>query len=502
MSSGRLWGARFSRQPSEEVIAFLAGRDVAGVRPYDEALIPMDILGNRAHVVALFGQGLITKKDAQAILRALRQVERQHKQGKFALDPSKEDVHTNIESAVTHIGGAEHGGKIHTGRSRNDQVALDLRLYLREVALRCIEELLTLTEVLVAQAGQYAAEVMPGYTHHQHATFTTFGHLMLAYAYQVHRNIGRFKHWFNLFDRCPLGAAAGYGTSLVADRERTAELLGFQGPHENSLDSVMNRQEAEAHLGFALCMMMNQLGSMAQTFLLLSTAEFGMIRMDDMYCTGSSIMPQKKNPDCLEIIKGKAAVAQGRLVSLLSLGQSAFMGYNREAQLGKYVIMDMIADAMPCIGIMRGIIKTLKVNSKRMLELCAQGFLGSTSLTEYLCAEKGLPFRRAKHLVECAVRHSEEQGKQSVSFEALTAACEQLKVTLDVTAADVAAAQDPQSILTKRLSLGGPSMAAMRRDSRLLSSQFQSHRRWLEDTRTRIKRGFQRLQEAEKKILG
>jgi argininosuccinate lyase len=213
-------------------------------------------------------------------------------------------------------------------------------------------------------------------------------------------------------------------------------------------------------------------------------------------------MPQKKNPDCLEIIKGKAALTQGRLVSLLSLAQSSFMGYNRESQLGKCVIMDMVADALPCIGIMRGIVKTLKVNSKRMLELCAQGFIHATSLTEYLCAEKGLPFRLAKELVECAVRHSEEQGDQSVTQEALTAACKQLKVTLEVTAADVAAAQDPKSILTKRLSLGGPSMAAMRRDTRLLASQFQSHRRWLEETRTRIEKGLQRLHDAEKKILG
>ena len=406
MSTGRLWGARFSRPPSEEVIAFLAGRDVAALRPCDEALIPADLSGNRAHVIALFEKGLIAKKDAQALLRALHRIERLHARGRFALDPAKEDVHSNVEARVTQICGIEYGGKIHTGRSRNDQVALDLRLYLREAALGAFEELIGLGEALVEQAGHYAAEVMPGYTHHQHATFTTFGHLLLCYAHQLGRDMHRLQNWIVFYNRSPLGAAAGYGTGLATDPERVAELLGFDYAYENSLDSVTNRQEAEAHLGFALAMIMAHLSSMAQTFLLLSTAEFGMIHVDDMYCTGSSIMPQKKNPDCLEIIKGKAALTQGRLVSLLSLAQGSFMGYNREAQLGKYVIMDLIADAVPCIGILRGIVKTLKVNSKRMAALCAKGFLGATSLTEYLCAKKGLPFRRAKVLVERAVRTS------------------------------------------------------------------------------------------------
>ena len=502
MKTGRLWGARFSRQPTAEVIAFLSGRDVAGLRPCDEALITADLLGNRAHVVALFEAGIITKEDAQALLRALHQIARQHARGKFVLDPAKEDVHTNVEAEVTRLCGAEHGGKIHTGRSRNDQVALDLRLFEREAALACLEELAGLGEALLEQAGRYAAEVMPGYTHHQHATFTTFGHLLLCYAHQLGRDMHRLRGSFALFNRSPLGAAAGYGTSLRTDRERVAELLGFENAHENSLDSVTNRQEAEAHLGFTLAMTAAHLSSMAQTLLLLSAGEFGMIVLDDMYCTGSSIMPQKKNPDCLEIIKGKAALAQGRLVSLLSLAQGSFMGYNREAQLGKHVIMDMIADAVPCIGIMRGIVKTLTVNAKRMAELCAKGFLGATSLTEYLCAKKGLPFRRAKELVEDAVRRSEQQGKEEVAFEALREAGAALGIALPITAAEVAAAQDPRSILTKDLSQGGPSLAGMRRSSRIVAANLKSHRTWLEEMRSRIGEGMRKLQAAEKRIVG
>ena len=501
MSSGRLWGARFSRPPTEEVIAFLAGRDVAALRPCDEALIPADLLGNRAHVIALFEQGIIAKKDAQALLRGLHRIERLHMRGEFKLDPSKEDVHTNVESKVTEICGTEHGGKIHTGRSRNDQVALDLRLYLREAALACMDELVALGDALVEQAGNYAAEVMPGYTHHQHATFTTFGHLLLCYAHQLGRDMYRLQTWIRFYNRSPLGAAAGYGTSLATDRERVAELLGFEHAHENSLDSVTNRQEAEAHLGFTLAMIMAHLSSMAQTFLLLSTNEFGMVIIDDMYCTGSSIMPQKKNPDCLEIIKGKAALTQGRLVSLLSLAQSSFMGYNREAQLGKYVIMDLIADAVPCISIMRGIVKTVKVNSKRMAELSAKGFLGATALTEYLCAKKGLPFRRAKELVERGVAKSEEQGREEVTFEALSAASAELGISLAIDAEEVRAAQEPRSVLTKNLSQGGPSMAAVRRSSRMVAGDLTAHRVWLHDFRAGLGAALRKLESAEKKIL-
>ncbi len=501
MSTGRLWGARFRREPSEEVIAFLAGRDVAGMPPADAALVGSDILGSRAHVVALCERGLITKKDGQAILRALHRVEGQCAKGEFRLDPSKEDVHTNVEAAVTQICGVEHGGKIHTGRSRNDQVAVDLRLFLRDVVLSCAEDLAALALVLTDQAVRHAACVMPAYTHHQHATFTTFGHLLACYAHQLARDLARLKDWYGLYNRSPLGAAAGYGTSLSTDRQRVADFLGFDAPHQNSLDSVTSRQEAEAHLGFALGMVMVHLGSMSQTLLLLSTAEFGMVRMDDAYCTGSSIMPQKKNPDCLEIIKGKAAVAQGRLVSLLALTQSSFMGYNREAQLGKYVIMDLVADVGPCIGVMRGIIKTLRLNAGRMADLCKKGFLGATALTEYLCAKKALPFRIAKQVVERGVRYSEDAGLQHVSFDALAKGAAELGAVLQVTPDEVQEAQDAQAVLTRQLSSGSPSLLSLQGDVRQAAATVKSHRAWVKEARARIARALRKLERAEKRIL-
>jgi argininosuccinate lyase len=214
MKIDRLWGGRFEELPSREMVDFLSGRDVKGIPPCDERLIPYDLWGNRAHVLMLCRQGILLKQDGRKILKGLREIETLYQKGKFRLDPSKEDVHSNVESYLIDRVGIESGGKIHTGRSRNDQVVLDMRLYLREQTLDFVEGLIFLMESLLQQAKEHCYTVMPGYTHHQHAVPTTFGHLLLSFAEALERDAQRFTHWFGLFNRNPLGAAAGYGTRI------------------------------------------------------------------------------------------------------------------------------------------------------------------------------------------------------------------------------------------------------------------------------------------------
>ena len=230
MHVGRLWGGRFEELPPGEMVDFLSGRDVKALPACDERLIPYDLWGNRAHVVMLCRQGILTRVEARKILRTFKELARLFREGRFALDPSKEDVHSNIESWLIDRIGLDTGGKVHTGRSRNDQVALDMRLYLRDQVLGAAGDLLALVAVLISRGEEYRSVFMPGYTHHQHATATTFGHLLLSFAEAFERDLRRLVHWVSLFNMSPLGAAAGYGTTFPLDRGLVARLLGFDGP--------------------------------------------------------------------------------------------------------------------------------------------------------------------------------------------------------------------------------------------------------------------------------
>ena len=271
MKIDKLWGGRFEELPSKEMVDFLSGRDVKGIPPCDERLIPYDLWGNRAHVLMLCHQGIQSKQDGKKILRGLREIEALHQKGKFRLEASKEDVHSNIESFLIERLGIETGGKVHTGRSRNDQIVLDMRLYLRDQVLEFVEGLIFLMESLLERAGEHRSTIMPGYTHHQHAVATTFGHLLLSYVEAHVRDVQRFTHWFDLFNKNPLGAAAGYGTTFNLDRELTSKLLGFDGPAENVTDPITQRWEPEAELAYDVAVMMDHLSTMAQTLILFVT---------------------------------------------------------------------------------------------------------------------------------------------------------------------------------------------------------------------------------------
>jgi len=479
MKIDKLWGGRFEELPSEEMVDFLSGRDVRGIPPRDERLIPYDLWGNRAHVLMLCHQGILTKQDGKKILKGLRELETLHQKGKFKLNPSKEDVHSNIESFLIERVGIEYGGKVHTGRSRNDQIVLDMRLYLRDQVLEFIEGLVCLIETLLQRADEHRLTIMPGYTHHQHAVATTFGHLLLSFAESLQRDVQRFVHWFDLFNKNPLGAAAGYGTSFNLDRQLTSKLLGFDGPTENVTDPITHRWEPELELAYAVAVMMNHLSTMAQTLILLSTREFNMVRLNDRHCTGSSIMPQKRNPCSLEVMKAKTSFAHGIVISLLSVGKALFMGYNRDTQWTKYWIMDLVEESQPSLPIMEDVIRLLRVNETQMFEQAQEGFADATPLMEWMVRSFSLPLRKAKMVLEKAVKYSEKEGGGKVSYRSLKRALGEMRINIPITQEDVKKIQRPENILTQTSSIGTPSEKRMKENIASLREKVKTNRGWL-----------------------
>jgi argininosuccinate lyase len=449
MKIEKLWGGRFEELPSRETVDFLSGRDVKGIPPCDERLISYDVWGSRAHVLMLCRQGILSRRDGKKVLKGLKEVETLYQRGKFRLDPSKEDVHSNIESFVIGRIGIESGGKIHTGRSRNDQIVLDMRLYLRDQILEFVEGLLHLIGILLQRGAEHRSALMPGYTHHQHAVVTTFGHLLLSFAEGLQRDAQRLIHWYALFNKNPLGAAAGYGTSFPLDRRLTSKLLGFDHPEESVTDPITQRWEPEVELAYALAVMLDHLSSMAQTLILLSTHEFGMVRLDDRHCSGSSIMPQKRNPCSLEVMKAKTSFAHGTVVSLLSAGKALFMGYNRDTQWTKYWIMDLIDDSKPALSVMADVIRLLRIDEKRMLEEAQKEFAGATRLMEWMVRTHELPLRKAKMVMEKAVKYSEKEGAGKVSYLSLKKALNGMNIHLSMTAKTLEKIQSPEETLSE-----------------------------------------------------
>ncbi|MFH0750155.1 MAG: argininosuccinate lyase [Candidatus Gottesmanbacteria bacterium] len=473
----KLWGSAFSEEPSKAVIAFTAGRDVFGVPPADIALLPYDVWVNKAHCVMLAKQGIIPIADAAKILHGLTDLEMLVKNTTFTLDPAKEDVHTNIESWLTEKLGIEIAGKLHTARSRNDQVAVDCALYLKDQALAFMQESMILTSVLIHLAKEYETAIVPGFTHHQHAMVTTVGHIFAGFASMVLRDAKKFSHWLEIHNTSPLGSVVAYGTTHPIDPSYTATLLGLAKPAINSLDAIMNRWEAEADLAYPLVSLMNHLSSIAQTLILWATPEFGMISLADQYSTGSSIMPQKKNPDPLEVMKAKTSVVHGQLMSLLGIGKANFIGYNRDSQWTKYLIMDMIYECQMAPSVLAGVLETMTVNKKNMAIWCTKGFIGATTIMEQLVTKFHLPMRQAKIVVEKAVKYSEGQG--IISYESMHTALKDLHLDVKITVKDVDAWQHPETIISLTQSSGGPGKAAIDASLKGLSHEVHTLHSWL-----------------------
>ncbi len=497
MKTKKLWGERVNKKTAVRAEVFTSGRDVRGVAPADQRLVPYDVWGSKAHVLMLARKDIIPKPVARVLIKGLGEIERAWEQGEFFLDPSDEDVHSKIESLVIKRFGLKVGGRLHTARSRNDQVAVDMRLYLRDNALNFLYELTSLIKVLLDQAQKQRSTIFPGYTHHQPAQITTLGHIWLSFAESLNRDGQRFRDWYERFNQNPLGSMTGYGTSFAIDRNLTSRLLGFDKPCANSLDPIQNRWEPEAEMGFAVAAMMNHLSALAQTLILGSTGEFGLFRLDDAYCTGSSMMPQKRNPDPLEIIKAKAAVAQGPLGSLLSIGRSLFLGYNRDTQWTKYLIMDLIDECISAPRIVAEIVASLHIHKDKMAGLCQKGFITAPDLLERLVQEGGLPFRQAKTAVEKAVKYSEAEGENQISPSTLQRSLREEGLSLKMEQRFVPMAQDPKWIVSRRKAIGGTSPQALGSNLKSLNYSLQNSTRWLARKRKQQAMAKTRLAEME-----
>ncbi len=490
-----LWGDRLKQEAADGLLAFTSGRDVRPSPPYDERLIPYDIWGSKAHAIMLWKQGIIAEEEAETVLRGLKEVENLHAKGTFIVDPAKEDVHSTIETYLIEHYGMESAGRLHTGRSRNDQIVLDLRLYMRAEVLEFVTQLINLIDTMAIVAKDHRDAIMPGYTHHQPGMIGSWGHLLFSFTLPLERDVKRFINWFALFNYNPLGGAAGYGTRLPLDRKLTARLMGFDGVHRSSVDPVHNRWEPESELGYAVSIMMNHLSNLAQTLILLSTSEFGMLSLNDAYCTGSSLMPQKRNPDPLEAIKGKSAYAQGMLVALLALGRSLFAGYNRESQWSKYPLMDVVEECKPSLPIMKEIIASLTFNREAALESCKRGFVAATDVVEWMVRKHSLPFRKAKMVVEKAVAYSEEQGNEIITSGALKRALADMDIILTFKDRDLALCQQPERVLQARKIKGGPSPSALMHEIELLQKTMRGHVLWLKRKRDHIEKAREEMEE-------
>jgi argininosuccinate lyase len=398
----RMWGGRFSEPTDTFVEAFTASVE------FDKRLALVDIQGSLAHAKMLHKISILSDDEHSAIEKGMAQIRQEIGDGEFDWSVSLEDVHMNIESRLTQLIG-DAGKKLHTGRSRNDQIATDIRLYLRDEIDRCLEQIRDFQTGLLDIAEQEVDTIMPGFTHLQVAQPITFGHHMLAWFEMLERDHSRLKDCAKRMNIMPLGAAALAGTSYKLDRIYTAELLAFDAPARNSLDAVSDRDFAiEFCADAAICM--THLSRMAEEIVLWSTSQFNFVQLPDRYCTGSSIMPQKKNPDVPELVRGKTGRVNGHLVSLLTLMKSQPLAYNKDNQEDKEPLFDVLDTLRGSLRAFADMVPSLKVNREAMYASAKQGYATATDLADYL-VNKGLPFRDAHEVVGSAVAYAIQKGK-------------------------------------------------------------------------------------------
>ena len=415
-SSGptRPWGGRFQEATAPEVEGFTASIQ------FDRALARYDLRGSLAHAQMLGQAGLLSEAEVQAIAGGLEAIGREIEEGRFPFDPALEDIHMNVEARLRALIGPA-AGRLHTGRSRNDQVATDLALYLRDAGAAAWRGTLELRGALLRRAREHVETVLPGYTHLQRAQPVRLAHHWLAFVEMLRRDGERFRDARARLDACPLGAGALAGSTLPLDREATARALGFARPSANSLDSVASRDAALEFLAAAAICMVN-LSRLAEELVLWSSAEFGFVELADAYATGSSLMPQKKNPDVPELVRGKSGRAIGNLMTLLTVVKGLPLAYNRDLQEDKEPLFDTAATLRDSLHVMAGALATLRVRVDRMRAAAEDPLLLATDLAEAL-VRAGVPFREAHEAVGRLVAHCVENGLdlRSLSREDLKA---------------------------------------------------------------------------------
>ena len=385
-----MWGGRFSTGPAEVMEAINASID------FDRKLALQDIAGSQAHVAMLAAQDIVTGADAQAIAHGLDKIREEIEGGHFKFSRALEDIHLNIESRLAELIGPV-AGRLHTARSRNDQVATDFKLWVRDAIDRLLDQIHDLQSALAARALEHAGAVMPGFTHLQSAQPVTLGHHLLAYVEMLARDHGRFTDARARLNESPLGAAALAGTSFPIDRAATAKSLGFDRPTANSLDSVADRDFAlETLAAAAICA--THLSRLAEEFVLWTTPQFGFVKLSDAYTTGSSIMPQKRNPDAAELTRGKTGRIVGDLVGLLTVMKGLPLAYSKDMQEDKEGVFDAAENLSLCLAAMSGMVRDFAADTKKMKAAAGAGYATATDLADWLVRALRMPFREAHHV--------------------------------------------------------------------------------------------------------
>ncbi len=444
----QLWGGRFTKATDEAVYAFNASLS------FDSRLYAKDIEGSMAHAKMLCKQGIISKEDEEKILKGLSQIKTEINEGKLTFSPEYEDIHSFVEAILTdRIGDA--GKRLHTGRSRNDQVALDMRMYVRDQVLKTDQALYELLKELHNLMKEHLSTYMPGFTHMQKAQPVTLAHHLGAYFEMFARDRGRMKDAYERMNYCPLGAGALAGTTYPLDRKYTAELLGFYGPTANSMDSVSDRDYVIEFLS-DLSLVMMHLSRFCEEIICWNSNEYGFVEMDDTYSTGSSIMPQKKNPDVAELIRGKTGRVYGALTSMLTTMKGIPLAYNKDMQEDKEVFFDASDTALTCITLFTGMIATMKVRKDRMEKSAVLGFTNATDAADYL-VKKGVPFRDAHGIIGRLVLYCLDKG---CAIDDLS--LQELNTISEVFEEDVFDAISLKTCVENRLTYGAPGSAGMK----------------------------------------
>ena len=441
----KLWGGRFQKETDQLV------NELNASISFDQRLYREDITGSMAHARMLGDCGIISKEDAAAIIGGLQGILADIEAGKVTFTADNEDIHMNVEALLTaRIGDA--GKRLHTARSRNDQVALDFRMYVREQIPVMVSQLLELETVLCRQAKKYQTAVMPGYTHLQRAQPISFAQHLMAYASMFQRDVTRLEDCKARLDECPLGSGALAGTTYPIDRWETAQALGFAAPMSNSLDGVSDRDYALELLS-GLSILMMHLSRFAEEVILWCSWEFKFIELDDAYATGSSIMPQKKNPDVAELVRGKTGRVYGDLMSLLTVMKGLPLAYNKDMQEDKEPVFDAIDTVEMCLPVFAAMLDTMTVRTDNMRKAAGHGFINATDCADYL-TKKGMPFRDAYTVTGHLVAQCTAQGK---TLEELT--LEELKAVSPLFEQDVYDALNLENCMALRSSYGGPAVS-------------------------------------------
>ena len=451
--SNTMWGGRFTGRPAE------AMEEINPSIDFDRKLAPQDIAASEAHIAMLAAQGVVEAADAEAIAKGLAQVKGEIEAGTFAFKRALEDIHMNVESRLAELIGPA-AGRLHTARSRNDQVAVDFRLWVRDAIDGILVQIAQLQRALATRALESAAMVMPGFTHLQSAQPVTFGHHLLAYVEMLGRDAGRFKDARKRLNECPLGAAALAGTSFPIDRDMTAKALGFDRPTANSLDSVADRDFALEALA-AAAITATHLSRFAEEIVLWTTPQFGFVRLSDAFSTGSSIMPQKRNPDAAELVRGKTGRILGALVGLLTVMKGLPLAYSKDMQEDKEGAFDAFRTLALSLAAMTGMVEDMTPDPKRMKAAAGAGYATATDLADWLVQALKIPFRDAHHITGRIVALAAKRG---AALEKLT--LDEMQSVEPRITKDAFGVLSVERSVKSRTSYGGTAPANVRRQAR------------------------------------